>query len=159
MLNHAIAKSVLKQADIRITPQRLAVIDVLVGNTTHPTVDQVFDAARRRFPLISLATVYNTIATLIKHGLIVDLHPGKAGLRCDANCTPHAHAYCTGCGALYDLHVPHDDCWGAYLPAGFQTVRYDIMLFGLCADCIAQQATEEETSSSPETIHSGGNEL
>ena len=140
MIDHQMAKATLKRAGVRFTPQRAAVIDALVNNTTHPTIDQIYQIARERAPMISLATVYNTITALIQHGLIVELHPGRDGLRCDANSTPHPHAYCQQCGMLFDLSTPPDVAINESVPAGFHILRREVLITGLCAACAMAEA-------------------
>ncbi|MCX7966203.1 MAG: transcriptional repressor, partial [Syntrophorhabdaceae bacterium] len=46
--------------DIKQTPQRLAIIEYLNENRTHPTANDVYKAVSEKFPTMSFATVYNT---------------------------------------------------------------------------------------------------
>jgi Fur family peroxide stress response transcriptional regulator len=113
------------------------VAQALVGNFTHPTVEQLHAAVREQFPTISLATVYQTVALLARVGLVLELHGGRDGLRCDPETTPHAHAFCRGCGAVTDVplptHVVHDD----FTADGFAVDQVDVYLYGRCEPCAA----------------------
>src|SRR5205807_3687446 len=53
----------------RLTPQRMAIYEAVVGRTTHPSVAAVHEEVRRRFPGVSAATVYTTLDLLARWGL------------------------------------------------------------------------------------------
>jgi len=87
-------------------------------------------------PNISLATVYNNLEMLVESGLAVKL-AGERSARYDAECTPHAHARCTGCGTVINM-PPHDVqimLGTLTLPEGFSPSATAIDVEGLCADC------------------------
>jgi len=44
-----------------ITPQRMAVLKILVSSDDHPTVEKIYDRVKVDFPMTSLATIYKTI--------------------------------------------------------------------------------------------------
>ncbi|HOF87039.1 MAG TPA: Fur family transcriptional regulator [Armatimonadota bacterium] len=135
MLTAESAQSALQRAGVRLTPQRLMIVDVLVGNRTHPTIEQIYATARQRYPTLSLATVYHTVDLLAKHGLILELRGSKDGLRCDPDTAPHAHAYCTECNAVYDIILPAAAAPDASALDGFRATRVDISLYGECQAC------------------------
>ena len=111
------------------------IMEVLVDNRTHPTVDQVYLEVRTQYPTVSLATVYSTLALLARCGLILELHGGKDGLRCDPETAPHAHAYCEHCGGVFDFALPAMPAWHDAELAGFQPRGTEISIFGICAQC------------------------
>jgi Fur family peroxide stress response transcriptional regulator len=96
----------LKQAGLKLTPQRMAIVRLFAGDESHPTAQDLFERLRPAFPTMSFATVYNTLDALAKAGLagLVRI-PGKRGdaARFDPNTTPHHHAVCDGCGAVLDI--------------------------------------------------------
>ncbi|HEX2950183.1 MAG TPA: Fur family transcriptional regulator [Armatimonadota bacterium] len=119
----------------RVTPQRMMIVQVLVGNQTHPTVEDIFMRVRESYPTISLATVYHTLSLLAQHGLILELRGIKDRVHCDPNTRPHAHAYCEKCDAVFDLPIETQPMWTGNMLAGFTISRVDIMAYGECADC------------------------
>jgi Fur family peroxide stress response transcriptional regulator len=139
MLTADAAKHALQRAGVRLTPQRLMIVDVLVGNRTHPTVEQIYATARRQYPTLSLATVYHTVDLLARHGLILELRGSKDGLRCDPDTTDHAHAFCTNCGEVFDVMLPAPIAVAPEQIDGFQARRVEISLYGECNVCRAQQ--------------------
>lgn len=135
MFTAVIAQEALRRAGLRVTPQRMMIIEVLVGNRAHPTVEDVYAQVREQYPSISLATVYHTLSMLAQQGLVLELHGGKAGLRCDPNTHPHAHAYCDTCGKVTDIAFPDLPEWHPSAIEGFQSRNVEISFYGLCADC------------------------
>lgn len=135
MITVASAQNAIRQSGMRVTPQRLMIVEVLVDNRTHPTVDDIYRLVHDRYPTISLATVYQTLSLLARHGLVLELHGGKDGLRCDPETTPHAHAYCEQCGTVYDIALPTALPWDAQRLGGFQPTTYEVSLFGTCTSC------------------------
>ena len=127
---------ILRQAGLRPTPQRLAIVhEVLLRH--HPTVAEVYDSVRSQFPTIGLATVYNTLRSMTERGLVREL-PFINATRFDVNLTPHANLVCTQCGAIEDSEECDDliaalhnrVAAGAFAP---ESQRIDI--YGTCARC------------------------
>jgi Fur family peroxide stress response transcriptional regulator len=135
MLALAAAEGTLRTAGIRLTPQRLLILQVLVGNRTHPTVEAIFAAVRPTYPTISLATVYHTVALLARYGLVSELHGGKAGLRCDPDTSQHAHAFCEQCGQVFDIPFPPSLTRLSDLK-GFTPSKLELTIYGRCPSCI-----------------------
>ena len=102
---HLVAR--LKPLGIRLTPQRLAIAEVVVNSADHPTVREIFERVRDFFPYVTLATVYSTLALLQQAGIVREL-PFQKQSRYDANLSPHANLVCLGCGAVVDADVGQD---------------------------------------------------
>ena len=94
----------LKPLGIRLTPQRLAIAEVVVNSADHPTVREIFERVRDFFPYVTLATVYSTLRLLEQAGIIREL-PFQKLSRYDANLSPHANLVCLGCGTIVDAEV------------------------------------------------------
>lgn len=135
MLTVDIAHTALRQAGLRITAQRLLVIDALIDNRTHPTVEEIHSHVQQRFPTISLATVYQTLARLAQQGLIRELRGGKDGMRCDPDTSPHGHAYCEGCGLIFDMPLDTERTDEPLHLTGFVPYKTEIFVYGLCDAC------------------------
>ncbi len=135
------AREALRSAGIRLTPQRLMIIDALVGNRTHPTIEMIYDTVRARYPSVSLATVYQTVTLLGKHGLVLELRGGKDGLRCDPDTSVHAHAYCAHCGAVADVPLSTPMALDTNELDAFTITQVEIALHGLCARCVTAGET------------------
>ena len=122
----------------RVTDQRAAVYRFLSSTDKHPTADEVFLAVRRQEPMISLATVYKSLETLVGCGLAVKLGYADGSARYDGRTDPHHHARCVACSRLFDLpgDLPSRDA--ATLGegvAGFRVTGYRLELTGYCSSC------------------------
>ena len=138
----------LKQAGLRLTPQRLAVYRYLAGVNTHPTAQQVYEALAPEYPSLSLATVYNTLETLVGLGVINAL--GTAGddaVHYDGDVSPHVNLACVHCHRVIDLPSHHVSAIQQEVSAhsGYQLLGARVMYYGVCPQC---QASRNEQSAS-----------
>jgi Fe2+ or Zn2+ uptake regulation protein len=134
---HAIDQ--LRDAGIRLTPQRALVLDVVYHSEGHLTADEVYDQVRAQSPYVDLSTVYRNLVFLRQQGLIGELRLEGQPARFEAvrSGNEHHHAVCTNCGAM--LEVEHADL--ASLEAtlldkyGFHLEPVHLTLSGLCQAC------------------------
>ncbi|TCJ15317.1 transcriptional repressor [Rubrobacter taiwanensis] len=125
----------LKSAGLRVTPQRRAVLGAFRGGESgHLTADEVFEVARRELPELARATVYNSLAELVRVGLLRTVE-GLGAVRYDPNLDPeHHHFRCLNCGRLYDVRP--EGMEGLRLPdAGFGVKRTVVLFEGICGRC------------------------
>ncbi len=94
---------------LAVTPQRLAIIKVLLGSEEHPRADAIFAAVRRSHPTISLATVHRTLETLCDIGEARKVTMLHDSARYDGNITPHHHVVCVECRRIRDIEIPELD--------------------------------------------------
>lgn len=94
----------LRPLGIRLTPQRLAIAEVVVNSADHPTVREIFERVHAFFPYVTLATVYATLGLLEQAGIVREL-PFPKHSRYDANLSPHANLVCMGCDTVLDADV------------------------------------------------------
>src|SRR5699024_10745838 len=96
----------LKGANIRITPQRYAILEYMILTDSHPTAYEIYTALESRFPNMSVATDYNNLRLFIEQNLVKELNYGDASSRFDFSSTEHDHAVCTTCGRIEDVYYP-----------------------------------------------------
>jgi Fur family transcriptional regulator, peroxide stress response regulator len=85
------------------TPQRLAILDYLEGNTLHPSAEDVYRAVTKKYFSLSFATVYNTLNTLAQSGAVRELTLDPERKRYDPNTEPHHHLICVTCKKVIDV--------------------------------------------------------
>lgn len=124
-----------KDIGIKLTPQRLAVLEYLEGNKSHPSAEDIFRAVRERYPTMSFATVYNILETLKEKGLVQELNIDPQKKRFDPDTTSHHHFICTGCGRVIDIpeeKVP--EIQEKYFD-NLEVHRVHMEFYGLCHNC------------------------
>jgi Fur family ferric uptake transcriptional regulator len=62
--------SLLRNANVRITDQRIALLSVISEANDHPDVLELQKRAKKICPSISLATVYRTLLSLLESGVV-----------------------------------------------------------------------------------------
>lgn len=87
----------LKEKNIKITPQRIAIIEYLLNTKSHPSADDIYKEIIKKYPSMSYATVYNTLITLKNLGEVVELAIDSEKKRFDMDTSLHHHFYCTKC--------------------------------------------------------------
>jgi Fe2+ or Zn2+ uptake regulation protein len=97
----------MREKGLKVTPQRLAIVDVLIEkNLLHPSARVIYDAAKRRTGGLSLSTVYLTLNELSKHGIIKTLEFDKMENRYEGNLTDHINLICKECHGITDYRIP-----------------------------------------------------
>ncbi len=127
---------------LRMTEQRRAVFDVLMGKRDHPTAVDVFTRVRDVVPNISLATVYNCLDTLSACGLVKTVTHEREPARYCPNLDDHAHFFCEECGSVSDLPMrgkkTPQDVWE--FPQDITISHHEASFSGTCAKCAQKPA-------------------
>jgi Fur family peroxide stress response transcriptional regulator len=123
-----------------LTPQRRAVLDVVLESEEHLTANEIYEAARRRLPTLSFATVYNSLKYLKDAGLVSEINFGKGSSRYDREIGRHDHAICSRCGRLVDFDLPETPQMlrAAARRSRFKPESIHLTLVGVCPDCQKQ---------------------
>jgi Fe2+ or Zn2+ uptake regulation protein len=140
-----ILRDALEANGQRFTGQRAAIYRFLSSTDKHPTADEVFLAVRAEVPVISLATVYKSLETLVGCGLAVKLAFGDGSARYDGRTDPHHHARCLLCSRMFDLPgrpPARDLAEFEDRPEGFRVMGYRLELTGYCRDCSPTSSRE-----------------
>jgi len=133
MLTHYV--TLLKDNNIKITPQRLEILKYLDEHHTHPTADNIYSALKTKSPSLSKTTVYNSLETLKKHKLIQSITISGSEARFDINHGLHHHFLCEYCGAIIDIDMtcPNLD---KIIKGGHQVNEVHGYFRGICKNCM-----------------------
>ena len=97
----------MKERGLKITPQRIAIIDVLADKTlSHPGANYIYREARKKAKSLSLSTVYATLNELCRLGIIKMLEFDKMENRYEGNINPHINLICKSCNRIWDYSLP-----------------------------------------------------
>ena len=135
----------LRQAGLRLTPQRQAICEYLAHTDRHPSPYQVYADIAGAHPEISRATVYNTLNKLQQLGAIVELSFGSGHTNYDTNPEPHINLICLRCHRIMDFsgELALEAVSRRILQeTGFQPAAAKVDLVGFCADCRRQRLAE-----------------
>ncbi|MDF2611662.1 MAG: hypothetical protein K0R92_3136 [Lachnospiraceae bacterium] len=138
-------KLLLKQNGLKVTTQRVAILEVLNSRPgKHLTAEEIYDHVKKKYPDIGLATVYRTIQLLSELDVIDKLNLDDGYVRYEIGrknkeeaCHHHHHLICLDCGNIYafqdDLLETLEDRIRNTL--GFQVVDHEVKLYGHCKKC------------------------
>lgn len=128
------ALKMLEEHQIKTSYQRLTILEYLMEDRTHPTADNVYTALAGKVPVISRATVYNTLTLFLEKGLVSTMISARNELRYDLLTQPHGHFICNQCERIYNF--PYR-CNNQYVDLdGFEIVSAEIVLRGVCRECL-----------------------
>jgi Fur family transcriptional regulator, peroxide stress response regulator len=87
-------KAMLLEKKLKITPQRMAVLEALNSLKNHPTADNIKEYVIKNHPNIAVGTIYKTLETFVEKGMVHKVKTEKDVMRYDAVLEKHHHLYC-----------------------------------------------------------------
>lgn len=93
----------LERAGVRPSAQRVAIAAYVLTTADHPTADRVWQVVKAEFPMVSRATVYNTLQTFREHGLVQQLVLAEGSVVFDPKVEPHHHFVDDETGVILDI--------------------------------------------------------
>lgn len=93
----------LKDCGLKVTPQRIAVLDAVINLKNHPTAEKVIDYIKSNHPNIATGTVYKTLETFVKCNIIKKVKTDDDIMRYDAIVDRHHHLYCADSERIEDF--------------------------------------------------------
>jgi len=120
---------------LKLTPQRLAIFEYLDGNTSHPSAEEIYSAIRKKYPMISFATVYKTLEALKIKGSLTELTIDPDRRRYDPQTEPHHHLICIQCKRIVDIHKDFTVTLPEDINTSFELVGNHIEFYGMCLKC------------------------
>jgi Fur family transcriptional regulator, peroxide stress response regulator len=136
-----------REKGLKLTPQRYAIYEMMIHTDSHPTVEDIYDAVQPMFPMLSLNTVYYTLTSLKKAGLIADVPVQEGAARFDANMDRHHHLVCLKCRKIEDLY---DDALdqlkiSAKSTNGYLVESHRVEFRGYCSKCRTLRSRSKKT--------------
>ncbi len=127
----------LRDAGYKITPPRLAVLEVIEQEGEHLDPAQILRRAQSIHPAIGRATVYRTLELLTQLNIVRPIYVGEHGptyIRAEGG---HHHIVCSTCGIIIDF----DQCMAGDMMRdlsdrfGFQIQSHLLEFYGTCVNC------------------------
>ncbi|NLC41044.1 MAG: transcriptional repressor [Clostridiaceae bacterium] len=136
-------KEILQAKNIRLSHQRLKVLEYLAHNNTHPSVEEIYSELQKSIPSLSRATIYNTLHMLKEAGLVNVLTIGDSEARYEIIAESHGHFKCTSCENIFDFTLNMKEIESVDL-ADFEIKERDVYFRGLCPDCLGSDRKNSE---------------
>ncbi len=126
----------MKEKGLKLTRQRLEIIDIIAREKSHPSASAILMKARTKAPTISLSTVYYTLDIMKRAGLIKELEFDDRDSRYEGDISDHLNLVCKGCGKIEDFRSPKPvPLEKVEKKTGFKTESARFEYYGLCREC------------------------
>ena len=139
----------LREAGLRVTATRVAVLSVLDDARDHPRVDQIIDRVRINGVSISTQAAYDVCEALHRVGLARRIEPAGSPARFESRLGDnHHHLVCRTCGIAVDVDcaIGRTGCLDPSDPQGFVIDEAEVTYWGLCPSCQTETALEGSTT-------------
>jgi Fe2+ or Zn2+ uptake regulation protein len=126
---------IFKKKNIRSSYTRVRILEYLMANRNHPTVDEIYKRLVGEIPTLSKTTVYNSLNAFVDAELARVITIEDNETRYDADISDHGHFKCDICGRIYDFPVDI----GGFEPkalAKFKISQRDVYFKGICTSCL-----------------------
>lgn len=131
----------LKESGMRVTNQRDLIMGIIREGQGHLDADEIYRRAREKEPRLGLSTVYRTLQTFKKLGLVEELHFDENHHHYEKKpVSEHHHLVCLGCGRIIEFRYPLVHHIGRDIPEskGFNITGTEIRITGYCSKCSQQ---------------------
>lgn len=132
------ARALLRAADGRLTPARLAVLEILLGSPVALSHHEIEHAIAQRGQDVDRVTLYRVLEWLVErdlaHRIAAEDRVWRFNAVDRAQAGDHAHFHCTQCGQIVCLDGP-ESATTFMLPTGYQPERTEITIHGRCPRC------------------------
>ena len=123
----------LKDNGIKPSYQRIKILQYLMVNKNHPTVDMIYRELVNEIPTLSKTTVYNTLKLFVEKNITIIINIEDNETRYDADTSFHGHFKCKKCNRLYDIESKLPELEGL---DDFLIDEYHFYLKGICKNCM-----------------------
>lgn len=125
----------LKEKKIRLSHQRLKVLEYLTLNHCHPTAEQIYNSLHDEVPTLSRTTVYNTLNALVDADIVRVINIEDTEIRYDIRTDDHGHFKCESCKKIYDFDINISNLKTDDLK-NFMINDKNVYFKGICSSCL-----------------------
>ena len=120
----------LTRLGIRPSAQRVAIAAYVLATEEHPSADMVWSRVKATLPVVSRATVYNTLKLFVENGLLQELVLAPGHSVYDPKVEPHHHFLDDISGAIHDVPFEAVQVSRVQELPGFEVRDYSVVLRG-----------------------------
>ncbi|MCO5113092.1 MAG: transcriptional repressor [Bdellovibrionaceae bacterium] len=103
-LDGAGVKRIIREMSLKVTKQRMAILEALNMGQAHVTAQEVYEIVNEKYPEIGFATVYRFLRKLTENNYVTEVRMG--GLPARYELTPkshHDHLTCVYCSKIVEF--------------------------------------------------------
>ncbi len=127
------SSQLLKEYNLKVTPQRIAIVDELYYNG-HMNIDDLYKKLLKKFPSISLATIYKNINAMIEKVFLTEVKIPDAKSVYELAKEEHSHLVCFSCGKIEDIHLD-TSVLEKSIQTNFKILNTSVIFSGTCFKC------------------------
>lgn len=125
----------LKNYNLKVTPQRVAIVEELYING-HMNIDDLYKKLLAKFPSISLATIYKNINAMVEKVFLSEVKIPNTKSVFELVKEEHAHLVCSECGNIEDIMLDVSSVLEEVTSKSkFKIESTNLVLSGLCPNC------------------------
>ncbi len=132
----------LQKRGSKLTVNRKTIIDTIIENEgQHLTVEEIYDAVKKKAPKIGVATVYRTVTLLEEVGFLSKLYLKDSCCRYEIvnsdETHMHHHLICNTCNEVIEVQddLLEDLEESIYSKYGFEVLDHSVKFYGQCKKC------------------------
>ena len=131
-------KRIIRELGVKVTQQRLAILQCLASGKVHVTAHEVYEALQYDYPDMGFATVYRFLKKMSQKNYVTEVRMG--GLPARYELTPrthHDHLSCEICGKIVEFENPEIEALQVQVASnhGFKLTHHVLELYGICQSC------------------------
>lgn len=131
-------KRMIRQMGLKVTQQRMAILESLSSGRAHVTAQEVFETVNGKHPEIGFATVYRFLRKMAEQNMVTEVRMG--GLPARYELTPrkhHDHLTCVRCSQIVEFECPPIESLQEQVARehNFQLTHHVLELYGICPRC------------------------
>jgi len=126
---------ILQKNDIRISHQRVKVLEYLANNFCHPTAEKILSDMKKELPTLSKSTVYKTLNAFVEAKILREITIEDNEVRYEYNLKDHGHFKCEKCNSIYDFNIDLNSLHYEDL-CGFKINDKNVYFKGICKSCL-----------------------
>jgi Fur family ferric uptake transcriptional regulator len=137
-IDRASFKRIIREMGIKVTQQRIAILEALSGGRAHVTAQEVFEKVNAKYPEIGFATVYRFLRKMAEQKYVTEVRMG--GLPARYELTPrrhHDHLTCVKCSQIVEFESPQIEILQEAVARehNFHLTHHILELYGVCPRC------------------------
>ena len=132
------SKQILNRSSKRVTAQRALLLDLIRKSDEHMDADELYQKARKKYPKLSLSTVYRNLQLFKELELVEKHHFAEEHHLFEAKQTSeHQHLLCLSCGRIVEFACPLSSQFREDIGTqfDFKITSVEVQMKGICSEC------------------------